>query len=223
MKKSISIFFQVLGLLTCFTIVLGGLGLYFAEKWFSVNKEPVKSDFIVVQNGSAYRAIYGADLYNKGYAPMVYVGIQKVDPLSTILQKEYGISTTLPEEVCKKILVKKNVPENVIRFFGNGHISTVEEAEALKRTIGDRPVKLLIVSSPFGSRRAAMIFEDVFPQAKICVVSNPYQKITGKWWTDRKVAIKVVLETVKSLFYKLGGAFRSTDTPSQALVPSSSQ
>jgi len=68
-----------------------------------------------------------------------------------------------------------------------------------------------------------MIFNDVFPQAKICVVPDPYEKISGKWWTNRNVAIKVVLETVKSLFFKLGGAFRSTDAPSQALVAPSSQ
>ena len=73
------------------------------------------------------------------------------------------------------------------------------------------------------SRRAAIIFNDVLPHAKICVVSNPYEQFTGKWWTDRSVATKVVLETVKTIFYKLGGAFRSTDTPSQALVAPSSQ
>ncbi len=223
MRKSISIFLQVFGLLTVLSIVVGGLGLYFAEKWLLVNEEPVKSDFIIVQNGVPYRAIYAADLYNKGYAPVVYVGKAVVDPLLTLLQKEYGICTTLQEEVFKKILVKKNVPESVIQFFGNGHISTVEEAEALKRTIGDTPVKLLIVSSPFVSRRAAIIFNDVFPQAKICVVSNPYEEFKGKWWTDRTVATTVVLETIKSIFYKLGGAFRSTDTPSQALVAPSSQ
>ena len=223
MKKLISISLQIFGLLTALTIVLGGLGLYFAEKWLLVNKEPVKSDFIVVQNGVPYRAIYGADLYNKGYAPVVYVGKAVVDPLLTILQEEYGICTTLQEEVYKKILVKKNVPEKVIRFFGNGHISTVEEAEALKRTIGDKPVKLLIVSSPLSSRRASIIFSDVLPHAKICVVSNPYEQFTGKWWTNRNVATTVVLETIKSIFYKLGGAFRSTDTPSQAVVAPSSQ
>lgn len=223
MRKSISIFFQVFGLLAVLTIVLGGLGLYFAEKWLLVNKEPVKSDFIVVQNGVTYRAFYGADLYNKGYAPVVYVGKAVVDPLLTILQEEFGICGMRQEEVFKKILVKKNVPESVIRFFGNGHISTVEEAEALKRTIGDRPVKLLVVSSPFTSRRTAMIFNDVFPQAKICVVSNPYEQFIGKWWTDRTVATTVVLETIKSIFYKLGGVFRSTDAPSQALVAPSAQ
>jgi len=223
MRKSISIFLQVLGLLAVLTVVVGGLGLYFAEKWLLVNEEPVKSDFIVVQNGVAYRAIYGADLYNKGYAPMVYVGKAVVSPLKTILREEYDICSMLQEEAYKKILVKKNVPENVIRFFGNGHISTVEEAEALKRTIGDKPVKLLIVSSPFVSRRAAIIFSDVLPHAKICVVSNPYEQFTGKWWTDRTVATTVVLETVKSLFYKLGGAFRSTDAPSQTLVAPPSQ
>ena len=223
MRKSISIFLQILGLLAVLTVVVGGLGLYFAEKWLLVNEEPVKSDFIVVQNGVAYRAIYGADLYNKGYAPMIYVGKAVVSPLNTILREEYGICSMLQEEAYKKILVKKNVPENVIRFFGNGHISTVEEAEALKRTIGDKPVKLLIVSSPLVSRRAAIIFSDALPHAKICVVSNPYEQFTGKWWTDRTVATTVVLETVKSLFYKLGGAFRSTDAPSQTLVAPPSQ
>ena len=218
MRKLISIFFKVFGLLTALTIVLGGLGLYFAEKWLLVNEEPVKSDFIVVQNGTPYRAFYGADLYNEGYAPVVYVGKAVVYPIRKLLKEKYGICSPLQEEVYKTIMVKNNVPEKVIRFFGDGHISTVEEAEALKKTIGDRPVKLLIVSSPFVSRRASIIFSDVLPNAEICVVSNPYEKYTGKWWTDRTVATKVVLETVKTIFYKLGGAFRSTDTPSQAAV-----
>ncbi len=223
MRKSISIFLQVLGLLVVLTVVVGGLGLYFAEKWLLVNEEPVKSDFIVVQNGIVYRAFYGADLYNKGYAPIVYVGKPVLSPLFTTLQEEFGICRVREEEVFKKILLKKKVPEKAVRFFGNGHISTVEEAEALKKTIGDRPVKLLVVSSPFASRRTAMIFEDVFPQAKICVVPNPYEQFTGKWWADRTVAITVVLETIKSIFYKLGGAFRSTDAPSQTLVAPPSQ
>jgi len=107
MKKLISISLQIFGLLTALTIVLGGLGLYFAEKWLLVNKEPVKSDFIVVQNGVPYRAIYGADLYNKGYAPEVYVGKAEVDPLLTILQEEYGICTTRKKRFTRKFWSRK--------------------------------------------------------------------------------------------------------------------
>ncbi|MBW1742529.1 MAG: YdcF family protein, partial [Deltaproteobacteria bacterium] len=111
----------------------------------------------------------------------------------------------------KEILLKKGVPEEAISFFSQGHVSTVEEAESLRKDLGGKPTKLLVVTSPYHTRRAKAIFGDVLPNADIRVVATPYENFDPQWWTDKNSAIAVVLETVQTIYYHLGGAFRSTD------------
>jgi uncharacterized SAM-binding protein YcdF (DUF218 family) len=125
--------------------------------------------------------------------------------------EKLGIHIPRNEERYKEILLLKRVPEDAINFFSQGHVSTVEEAESLKKVLGDKPVKLLVVTSPYHTRRAKAIFKNVLPNAEIRAVATPYEHFDTQWWTDKDSAIAVVLETVQTLYYHLGGAFRSTD------------
>lgn len=127
------------------------------------------------------------------------------------------------EERYKEILIKKKVPEKAIKFFSNGYIRTVEKAESLKGALEGRLVKLLVVTSPYHTRRAKAIFEDVLSNTEIRVIADPYDKFSRKWWTDRNSAIHVVLETAKTLFYHIGGTFRSADTASNQCSQASSR
>jgi uncharacterized SAM-binding protein YcdF (DUF218 family) len=153
---------------------------------------------------------------------VIFVGKVRHNDQTANLEK-IGVYLMRQEERYKEILIKKKVPESVIKFFGNGYISTVEEAESLKKALGGTVAKLLVVTSPYHTRRVKAIFEDVLPNREIRVVANPYEKFTRKWWTDRKSAINVVLETTKTLFYYLGGGFRSTDTASNQCSQASSR
>ncbi len=218
MRKLISVFLQGLGLITVLSVVLAGLGLYLMGYWLVVNEEPAKADAIVVLGGNFSRPLHAADLYDKGYARVIYVGRPKPHEQTANLEK-LGVHLVRHEERYKEILLKKRVPEKAISFFGNGHISTVEEAESLKKVLGDRPVRLLLVTSPYHTRRAKAIFGDVLPNAEIRMVATPYESFTQRWWTERDSAISVVLETAQTLFYHLGGAFRSTDTSPKELAP----
>ena len=212
MKKLISFFLQAVGLLTILSILLGGLGLCLAGYWLVLDEEPVKSDAIIVLGGSVARPLHAADLFHKGYAPVIYVGVPMIHDQTENLEK-IDVRIVRDEERYKEILLKKKVPEKAITFFGSCHISTVEEAESLKRVIGDRPLRLLIVTSLYHTRRAKAIFRGIMPNSEICMVATPYEKFARKWWTEKKSALAVVLETAQPLFYHLGGAFRSTDTP----------
>ncbi len=210
-RRFVALFLQALGFLTILSVLLGGLGLCFAGYWLAAGEKPVKSDAIIVLSGGFSRPFYAADLYQKGYAPVIYVGRPEIYGQTENLE-EIGISVVRPEERYKEILLKKNVPEKAITFFGNGYVSTVEEAESLKKVMGDGPVKLLVITSLYHTRRAKAIFGDVLPNAEICMVATPYEDFfKRKWWTDRDSAITVVLETAQTLYYHLGGAFRSTD------------
>jgi len=212
MRKFFSFILQVFGFLAGLSVLVGGLGLYFAGEWLILDEQPAKSDAIVLLSGSMARPLYGADLYHGGYAPVIYVSRPKPDEQESRLER-LGIRLPRHEERYKEILLKKKVPEGAISFFSSGHVSTVEEAESLRKVFGNRPVKLLIVTSPYHTRRAKAIFRDILPNAGIRVVATPYESPSPQWWTDKRSAIAVVLETVQTIYYHLGGAFRSTDAP----------
>jgi uncharacterized SAM-binding protein YcdF (DUF218 family) len=202
--------FKVLGFFTCLSISGLTLGLYFAGSWLVVKQAPVKSDAMVLLSGDLSRPLYGADLYNEGYAPVIYVGRPK--PYEQVPNVEkLGIHFPRNEELYQEILFKKKVPRKAVRLYGNQYVSTVEEAESLKEVIGDKPMKLLVVTSPYHLRRAQSVFEKTLPNAQIHVVASPYEKFVEKWWTDQTSAANVVLEAAKLVHYRLGGAFRSTD------------
>ena len=201
---------QTLVFLAFLCILLGGVGFLFAGEWLVLNESLAKSDAIVLLSGGMARPLYGADLYLKGYAPLIYVSRPKVD--EQVLQvEELGIHIPRNEELYKEILLKKGVPEEAITFYSQGHVSTVEEAESLRKVVGDGPIKLLVVTSPYHTRRAKAIFTDVLPNAEIRVVATPYERFDPQWWTDKNSAMAVILETTQTLYYHLGGAFRSTD------------
>jgi uncharacterized SAM-binding protein YcdF (DUF218 family) len=210
---------QTLVFLAVLSILLVGVGILFAGEWLVLNEEPAKSDAIVLLSGGMARPLYGADLYHGGYAPVIYVSRPKPDE-QVLHVERLGIHIPRNEERYKEILVKKGVPEEAIRFFSQGHVSTVEEAESLREALDGRPIKLLIVTSPYHTRRAKAIFEDVLPNAEIRVVATPYENFDPQWWTDKHSAMAVVLETVQTLYYHLGGAFRSTDLSKPKAVPS---
>jgi len=219
MRGLISFMLKAIGFFTVLAVFLGAVTFYLAASWLVVNDKPVASDAVVLLSGELSRPLYGADLYKKGYAPVIYVSRPKLYDQIPNLEK-LGIHLKRDEEYYKEILLKKGVPERAIHFYSDRHVSTVEEAESLKKVLGDHPVRLLVVTSPLHTRRAKAIFEAVMPNAEIFVVATPYEDFAAQWWTDQKSTYYVVLETAKTVFYYLGGAFRSTDPPPQvASVP----
>lgn len=182
-----------------------------AQTWIITNDQPIKSDAIFVLAGDYTRPPYAADLYLQGFAPTVYVSRPNKEPIYAELRK-LNIQLQKHEDIYKKILMAKGVPSHAIITFGEGILSTVEEAETLKKIYGDKLNSLLIVTSPSHTRRSKLIFEKVMPDIRITVVPTPYEHFPQQWWKNRSASLAVVSETAKTLFYLLGGAFRSSDT-----------
>lgn len=222
MGRVIGFLFKALGVCTFLGLVLGVAGLYFAGQWLTAGDEPAPCDAMVVLSGRLSRAEYAADLYNQGYADTVYVA-RPVLANDTRKLRELGYDVPTDEEAHAAVLASKGVPAEAIVLYGDSIISTVEEAEALREILGREPVKLLVVTSPFHVRRAKLIFADVFPEAEILVCGSTYEAFPEKWWTKQSSALAVIMETAKTVFYLLGGGFRSTDVaesgPSPATLP----
>ncbi len=171
---------------------------------------PKRSDVIVILGGELTRAFYAADLYLEGYAPKIYISRRRLFE-SEILLKGLNIMVPRAEELNRQVLLKKGVPDKDIFIFGKSSVSTVEEAEELKKIFKGKDYHFLIVTSPYSVKRAKMIFKDKIKDSEIIVVPTTYEKLPKRWWASKGSAQAVILELTKILFYKLGKSFRSAE------------
>lgn len=164
-----------------------------------------KADAIVVLGGGPLRAFYAADLYKQGIAPVVYVS-QPVQELTEKRLRALGVPVLAQDELYREVLVRSGVPAERIRLFGRA-VSTAQEAEIIRDVFSKRPCRLVIVTSPFHSRRAGMIFRDTVKECAVMAVGTPDEPFPDAWWRDQDAARNVLLELAKIIFYKLGGRY----------------
>lgn len=194
-----------LALFICFTV----LSVAFAGKWLDNSDKPQRADAIIVLAGDPSRAIYAADLYNAGYASAIYLS-KPIRLKHERLLDELEVFSPRAEEINRRVLIKKGVPEKAVRIFGKSSVSTFEEANVLYNVFRGTKCSLLMVTSPYHVRRTKMIFSDVLKDCEVKVVATPYESIPEKWWKDQDSARNVLLEIVKILFYMAGGRFSSS-------------
>jgi uncharacterized SAM-binding protein YcdF (DUF218 family) len=191
-----------------------GLGLMiFAGSWMRVDDQPEQVDYIIPLAGDSDRLITAARLYKQGFAPVILLSNAKSMPPSRLekLEWQMGYPNYTDTEYCFRLLGLLGVDPGETESFGNGHISTVEEAEALRTFLDGRTPSLLLVTSPSHARRAKMIFEDVLPDCRILVKTSENGSFGKQWWKDQTAAQNLILEFAKTIHYLLGGGFRSTD------------
>ncbi|MBU1248434.1 MAG: YdcF family protein [Proteobacteria bacterium] len=203
----------LVGALTLVSLLAGGTVMYFAGEWMQVHDEPVQADYILPLAGDANRWIYAADLYKQGFAPVILVSKPAPAPPSALspIHKAMGYPQYDLMEYARRLYGVLDVPEAALQMFGDGHLSTVEEAEALRDFLGPGKHRLLVVTSPYHARRAKLVLSLVLPDAEIRMTVTPYEYFDPQWWTDYYTAPKVVLEAAKCTYYLLGGVFRSSD------------
>jgi len=201
------------GGLTIVGSLLGILVLAFAGHWMRVNEPPVKADYILPLAGNMNRMIKAAELYKQGYAPTILLSRpRQLQPEpKTDVEALMGIPDYSLEEYVNKMLTVLGAASAKVEPFGNGHASTVEEVEALKKHFKDSTPSILVVTSPYHARRAKMIFDDLIPKYKITVTISDDGAFKTDWWKDQESAQYLVMEFAKTAYYLLGGAFRSTD------------
>ncbi len=181
-----------------------------AAVWLRAPEAPAKSDVIVVLAGSVERAFYAADLYRQGYAPLVLVSRPEREAGQRMLD-ELGMKLAAEEDINMQVLQRKGVPQEQIRVIGTGSRSTLEEALVVREEIAGRPLRIMVVTSPYHVRRTGMIFRKILGDvpAELRVVGNTYEQFPERWWNNQGAARNVVLESAKIAYYLLGGAFLS--------------
>jgi len=223
MKRSTrlaSTFFQIIGVATVISMLVAIAVALTLPRLLQVEDTPEKVDYIVPLAGNWHRYIRAAELYKQGYAPTILLSNSQLRTPGRYhkLREEMGIPLINPRELRRRLLAHLGVPDNAILSFGKGHISTVGEAEALRRFLASRPAKIMLVTSPFHTRRARMIFKDVMPGKSFLIASTPEGRITSRWWRDQASAQRAVSEGFKYVFYLLGGRFRTHDADDGNLI-----
>lgn len=213
MTPLLRLLLQGVGALTLVALLAAWGLCLFAGHWMRVNETPVRSDYILPLAGDKHRLIKAAELYRQGNAPTILVSLAYDPPPDHLKRLEWamGFPRYTKIEYARRLYAELGIPDAPLEPFGHGHISTVEEAEALRAHLKGRAVGLLIVTSPSHARRAKMIFEHELPDCRITLVSTEDGRFADDWWKVQRDAQLVVMEFAKTLHYLLGGAFRSSD------------
>jgi len=215
-------FFQIIGVLTVISLLTAALALLLLPRILQVEDTLGKADYILPLAGDWHRLIKAAELYKAGYAPRVVLSNSRIRPPKRIdrLKTEMGIQHLEPREFRKRLMLHLGVPQESFTSFGDGHISTAEEAEAFRQFVNHggagsqdaKPLRVILVTSPFHTRRAKMTFEQAMPDTAFLLTSPPEDKLSAQWWRDQRSAQIAVSETFKFTFYLLGGRFQSRAT-----------
>ena len=182
--------------------------------WLGNPDAPAKTDAIVVLSGAYERALHAADLFNSGFAPIVYVSVPVREQVAADLGA-LGIDLPRQEEIMERILRAKGVPADRIRRLGTGSLSTADEAIAARRQFAVPGQRLLVVTTTYHVRRARMIFADAFADrnVRLFVVAPAARVALDSWWSAQDSAREVLLEVAKTLFYLAGGRFYAGHSP----------
>jgi uncharacterized SAM-binding protein YcdF (DUF218 family) len=219
--KLVRMTLQAIGLITILSVVAAALALPHLGDWLQVEDTPEKADYIVVLDGDGHRLLKAAELYRSGFAAKILLsnGYVKAPSRLDQVRIELGYPDIAPHELRARLLEHLGVPRAATETFGNGPISTLEEAQALAQFIGDRAATLILVTSPYHSRRAKLIFQDVMPRVRFMLASPPERRIAARWWGDQESAEATLTETAKLIYYWLGDVFRSRRAVSGAIGP----
>ena len=178
----------------------------YAASFLVVEAPPTEADVGIILAGDFSRALYASDLYHQRFVSRIWISRpERERPLRQL--DAVGVPYPRQEEVSRAVLLQKGVPADHIEVFGNGVVSTIEEARAVAEFLGQHPDihSLLLITSRFHVRRAEAIFRSILknhPRLEIHAVGSPYDGfVVDRWWKDRDSARQVVLETAKWLLF----------------------
>jgi len=171
--------------------------------WFITDNTSKGADAIIILSGGKMTRIpKGLDLWQKGFAPLIFLTEEKSR------NSNYQHLKVSDLEFARRVAAQSNinnVPWAVILSISGGATSTFDEAIDTLRLAKDRGWRrIIIVTDHFHTRRALYAFEKVFDKSGIEVqvgyANNEIFDATN-WWTSDVGISSFVLETIKYPIY----------------------
>lgn len=180
-----------------------------AGNWLVRTDVPQKADAILILMGSrGDRALEAAALWEKHFADTLIFVEDYENGREFLTQR--GIVLPNDAYMTTSILNQLGVPDSCILTLPGEAKSTMDEAEALKNYLVNKPSMdtLILVTSKSHSRRATVIFDKSLHSLphKVNLISCPstYDNFQAKtWWKHRETAKQVFLEYVKIISFVL--------------------
>ncbi len=184
--------------------VLGTIGFYFFLRalgaYLIIADDLEQMDAVVVLSGGGLsRREEGAKLFKEKYAKILVL----TETGETVSDLGVNYSTILKQEA-----IQMGIPDDAILITQEHAINTQEEAIAVKKLLENSELKsTVVITDPFHTRRARMIFQDVFQNTDINVNVRPvigswYRSDT--WFVSKRGWEATIQEYLRIIGYKLG-------------------
>lgn len=199
--RSIAVVVVCLVLLAAGRPILRGMGAYL------ITIDPLeKADAIVVLAGAVpERILEAADLYRKGYAPMIVLSTEERQSASAY-RRLNALGIVIPEDHDRERMIaeQQGVPPGAIVVLDSRANSTWNEAGALMPFLMQRNIRSIIaVTSKGHTTRVGKIFRRA-ARGRLRVIVRPSQYDDfnpDAWWQTRWQARVVLYEYQKLLDY----------------------
>lgn len=194
-KSGFTRFVLIVGALFCCLFLLRAIGSYLI-----VSSELEYANAIVVLSGGDESRMQEAlELYNDKYSPLIIL----TETGDVVEGYDYLHSFDMRIE-----LLNNGIPSGNILLTDQKATSTQEEAEAVKRLLTSRQLtSCIVVTDPYHTRRAYLIFRDAFKDTGIKVMihpTSPHWFNADTWFLKLSGWRFVLLEYIKLFTYKLG-------------------
>jgi uncharacterized SAM-binding protein YcdF (DUF218 family) len=192
------------GLLILGTIVLFAPNLLeIHARWLMVEDTARPADAVLVLGGGrGERVRHAIRLYHAGLAPALYV----TGTAEPVIPRSVDPLSLTPAEADRVLAIHQGVPEEDVTVI-LGPSSTYEEADVsleIFRSMGFK--RVILVTSPYHSRRARQTFRRLYRPAGIEVVMLPAPWADTAydprgWWRRERDAMAVFVESAKLSYY----------------------
>lgn len=167
---------------------------------------PERADLIVIPanwDDTIVRVRGAVDLYRGEVAHKIFVPrMAQMEGAEEI--KRLGVPVPENRDVVVAILQGLGVPLSAIETTAQEVEDTWDEARETRGVVEKMGYKVvLLVTSKYHSRRAALIFQDALKErAKVISLPSPYDPSEpSSWWTRNEDAKRVVMEYAKLIVY----------------------
>ncbi len=181
---------------------------WLAAEWLVVRRPLAKADALVVLGGAkSYRERVrrAAELWRQGLAPAVVIN----DDRSQLGWSNADERNLTARERTARFLARSGVPARDIQVLPAQTDNTFDEAVALLRYARTRGFRsLILVTSPYHSRRALRTFDAVFRDSRIAIGIEPVvdgieSPPAAYWWLKRNGWRFVPSEYLKLAYYAI--------------------
>ena len=206
MRMVLTTLWRIFATLCAFGVIAAVLIGINLERLLMVDVPLIKADHAVVLDGNNARLLRAKELLDQGLVSDIWISNGEPahpDDIEQIVEA-LGYHAPYRTEIKRQILEHLGVASDKLVFFGNGSLTTRDEAKALRDKVGDQSPSFIVVTTNYHSRRALAIFQAALPQSSVQVTCQQGCVAPAHWWKDPAVAAQFVLEFVKQIYFRLG-------------------